>query len=421
MSEIYLDMFIILCLCLLARGILGGRKVYDFPTLMTFVFISFVLPQAVSLVDNPGIVSDSSVEKVMLMTCICLLASWIGFNIKPSSKILKKFSYLIDDKKLFRSGIFLSAIGLLSVVLLQKIDIQIAENSNWTGPATIIYFFGNLRHIGFSILLNLLLRKGNARNLIGALFSLIPVLYMVVVAGRRASAFMLLITIGLNLFYTKKIIPPKLLTISSVVSAALLIPLLGAMRGDFWSLLFSGQVDKIDFFAGINRIVDSGDVLELRNAAMLIEATDVNHSFGLGAGFWNSIVFQYVPGQLLGYEFKQSLQFKDAAEANIINLYGTSFSSGSTVTGMGDSYAEFGFLGCLVFVLIAYGMRHLWLSSLDYFNVYSQTLYIVLVSSALLSVTHGVGTFFQHAIAQMLCVWIVWRYSSAYCRRGYSP
>ncbi|MEO0770914.1 MAG: hypothetical protein AAFY72_16080, partial [Cyanobacteria bacterium J06649_4] len=359
----------------------------------------------------PGIVSDSSVESVLIMTGLCVLMCSLGFALKPRKRILAKLVHAADDKRLFSAGIFLSSIGLASVLLLQSINIQIASNSNWTGPATVIYFFGNLRHVGFAVLLNLTIRKWNALNLMGLAFSLMPVLYMVLIAGRRTSTFILFITIGLTLFYTKKILPARWLVILAVAACAYLIPLLGALRGDFWALLLSGQLSEIDFSSGIDRILLSGDVLELRNAAMSIETVNSTQSFGYGTGLWNDIVFQYVPGQLVGYEFKDSLMFDNALPEDIKSLYGRSFSLGSTPTGMGDSYAEFGFAGCLIFGAIAYLFRHIWVASTYYTSLYAQILYIALISPALIGVTHGVGIFFQHAVLQSFCVWGVWKYS----------
>jgi len=411
MSQIYLDIFIFIGVSLLLRGVIRLRRVYEFPTLMSFIFLSFIAPQAISLVNNPGIVSDDAVQSVLIMSCLCLTMCLLGFALKPNLSVLNKFVYAADDRKLFDAGVVLSSIGLASVVLLQSIDIQTADNSNWTGPATIIYFFGNLRHAGFAILLNLAIRKWNLRHLMGLVLSLMPVLYMVLIAGRRTSTFIFLITIGLTLFYTKKLLPTRWIVLLAVVACAYLIPLLGALRGDFWTLLLSGQFGEIDFSSGIDRILLSGDVLELRNAAMSIETVNSTQAFGYGRGLWNDIVFQYVPGQLVGYEFKDSLSFENTLTADIKALYGVSFSLGSTPTGIGDSYVELGFAGCFIFGAIAYLFRHLWTASFHYSSIYAQILYIGLIGPALIGVTHGVGIFFQHAIIQYICLWSVWKYS----------
>jgi hypothetical protein len=234
---------------------------------------------------------------------------------------------------------------------------------------------------------------------------------MIIVLGRRTSTFILVITVGLTLFHVKKITPPKVISALFVFGSAYLIPLLGALRGDFWELIFSGKISSIDFTLGIDRILMVGDVLELRNAAMMIDVTDLSDHLGYGRGFWNDIVFQYVPGQILGNDFKKSLQFQLSTQSDIVNHFGQSLSSGSTATGLGDSYVEFGFLGCLVFAAIAYLFKYLWASSMFNSSVYSQILYIGLVSPALIAVTHGVGTFFQHAILQFICVYGIWKYS----------
>ncbi|NJL10711.1 MAG: hypothetical protein HC908_12495 [Calothrix sp. SM1_7_51] len=156
---------------------------------------------------------------------------------------------------------------------------------------------------------------------------------------------------------------------------------MGGLRGDIWKILFSGNWSDINFSAGLEDVL-SGRVLELRNAAMLMEAGIKTGKFGYGTGIWNSIIFQYVPGQIFGQEFKKSL-YINLTNYNLGELFGFNISNGSTVTAIGDTFVEFSYLGCLTFAIVSYFFKNLWVSAIIYRSTYSQILYAGLISPVL--------------------------------------
>jgi hypothetical protein len=61
---------------------------------------------------------------------------------------------------------------------------------------------------------------------------------------------------------------------------------------------------------------------------------------------------------------------------------------GLTVTGMGDSFNEFGYLGCLFFAAVGYLFKTLWAAANRPNGIVAQILYIQITTSAMRAATH---------------------------------
>jgi hypothetical protein len=150
------------------------------------------------------------------------------------------------------------------------------------------------------------------------------------------------------------------------------------------------SVRQIQLLANFQHFLNDESVLELRNAALLIEATQRSANYEYGAGYWNHLVFRFIPAQILGDKFKQSLMLhasrdgveRELAAFNYVNP------PGSTVTGLGDSFQQFGYLGCLVFALLAWFFTRLWSAATLPSHAFAQLLYIQSCTSAMRAVTH---------------------------------
>ena len=415
MAEIYYYCFILICIGMLGWGLIRLERVYQYPFFMAAIFVSFILPQAATLIEKQTTVSnitDGGLEKVMLYACMCAAMCWLGYQrYQPQEKWLSKLDIDLNKNKLFQIGCLFLLIGCTCQFLLTKIEIQrSAINNSWTGPATILAFFSGFLVVALPIFLLSALMKPNFINIAMTIVSAAPIMLTIIVSGRRTPTITLLITIGIAYYLTKKYIPPRWIFVAAVIGAVFVIPLLGALRGDFWALLFSGDLQALvdtsnSSLAGVKK----QDILELRNAALIINAVDSNHNYALGTGFWNSIVFQYVPGQIVGFDVKRSLQF--GANFDLKALYGYVIPNGSTYTGLGDSFAEFGYFGCLIFWAIARLFKTLWISMVSRQSVFSALFYIGIVSPAMLGITHGIGVFLQQLIFQVCVMFLVAKYA----------
>jgi hypothetical protein len=78
---------------------------------------------------------------------------------------------------------------------------------------------------------------------------------------------------------------------------------------------------------------------------------------------------------------------------------------------MGDTYNQFGYLGCLVFAVIGCIFKTLWTSLVYRQSIVSSLLYIGLMGPAMVGITHGIGRFLQEFIFQVLVMYLIVRFS----------
>ncbi|WP_198161435.1 hypothetical protein [Picosynechococcus sp. PCC 8807] len=375
------------------------------------IFLSFLVPQAIALTNNPSFVSPQAVDRILIHSCLCVAMCWLGYLFKPKLKWLAKINVPMDIRRLTQAAWVLVLFGRVCSFLLGQITIQTTGAGTWTGPATILLFFSQTSLIGAAILLIVALgdRYRPWVNLLGVGIALWPTLFSVIEYGRRQPTATVLIIIGLGLYFTRNITPPRWLVLGLVILSASLIPLIGQLRGGFWDALFTGNLAINDLRLAFNNLLE-GQTLELRNAALIAEAASRTNQYGYGTGFWNSIVFQYVPGQLVGYDVKEFL-YINLTNFSLTDLFGYDTPTGTTLTGVGDSFREFSYFGCFIFALIAYWFKNLWVAAVSFRSIYSQILYIGLVSPALVGLTHGIGRFLQEAIFQVILITLVSRYA----------
>lgn len=412
MVEVYKYLLILICLGILGWGIIRVERIYQYPFFMGALFTSFIVPQAFALIDNPGQVSKEALERVLFVACLCVGACWLGYEMKPNRKWLAFLNITMDERKLFRAGIVLMLIGWLSNFLLARTIAETDGVLKSGTPATIYYLFTNVSYIAFAIFLLQLFKHPNIGNFIYTLLAgWYP--FQQVLIGRRQPTMTFIIVVGVSLFLIRRYTPPRWAVVTAIVMIGVLIPLFAEIRGEFWNLVFSGNWEQIQSLSQkAFATQQKGEILELRNAALLIDAVERTNMYGYGTGFWDSIVFQYVPAQILGAEFKKSLQFNLFNPDLLKDLYGYSLPKGVTVTAIGDSFMEFGYFGCLILATLGYIFKHLWISSIYQKSYFSRLLYIGLISPSMIAITHGIGRFCQEAIFQVGFVCLV----AYYCR-----
>ncbi|MEP0911405.1 hypothetical protein NDI45_10795 [Leptolyngbya sp. GB1-A1] len=409
--KLYLDFLNLICAGLLGWGLIRPERVYQFPFFMGAIFVSFILPQAISLVDNPGLPDEVALNRVLLMCCLCTAMSWIGYQAQPNQRLLTKLNIPLDKQKLFKAGIFLLVMAYFFNFLLSRTDIQRTDSGTWQGPSTIYIFFASVIYIAFSIFLLYALNQPTLKHWALTAVAAYPILQFIIDAGRRQPTITFLIIIGFSFWFVLRLIPPRWVFVLITIGGLYLIPLIGELRGSFWELVFSGDWQTISDSAreSFNSLLE-GEILELRNAAFLMDAAVKTGQHGYGTGFWNALVFQYVPGQIVGYGLKASLQIQ-LTNYDLTKLYGYIPHSGSTVTGIGDTFVEFDYFGCFIFAIIAYYFKNLWVSAISQRSVVSALLYVGLVSPAMIGVTHGIGRFCQELVFQLFFVGAVAYYA----------
>lgn len=388
------------------------KRMFEYPAIIAFAFGAFIVPQAISLIRFPGQLEESSVDAVLFMGCLCMACAILGYRLSPNAQLRRFFSRPADMNKLFHVGLFFTCCGLYFGWQLSHMEIQFSDFGGMTGKGTIILFFQLLAYPGFAICLFCATRKPTFIKILASLVGSIPLL-QAVVAGRREGAALVALILLVALYYEKKFLLPSYAFPLGILMSALIIPATGTYR------MFAGTgalqaVRQIDFVDNFKRFLNEESILELRNGAALLESTQKSGDYEYGAGYWNHLVFRYVPAQILGERFKESLKIgseKTVSSGSVGIEY--EFATGSTITGMGDSFQQFGWFGCLFFVFMAVIFKSLWVATSRPEAMFARLLYVLTLTSAMRAVTHWTLDFLPGFLYYVIFLGLAMLYAGA--------
>ncbi len=371
-----------------AKVLWHPEKVYEYPQLIAAAFVIFILPQAVSLLRFPGAAPDEAVRRALGMACLCMVAAIAGYTWPKYPPQPCRAPLVLDFRKLLHVGVLFVACGMGFNYALGTMEPDTTEFGGWTGRATLFGFFQQLTYPGFAICLLVCLSKPGVVSVVSAIVGAIVPLQSIAF-GRREPAAAFALIVGLTLYFRFRIRPARWVVVGGIVLGMIAIPATGTYR-QFHLEKDWQNIRQIDFLGNFRQYLNEESVLELRNAAMLIEGTRRNGAYEWGAGYWNHLVFRYVPAQILGQEFKEGLKLKTPVELveRELAVLGYANPVGSTVTCLGDSFQQFGYAGCAFFTAIGLFFRRLWRSAMSGNATFSQLLYIMVCPSAMRAVTH---------------------------------
>jgi len=390
------------------------EKIYEYPYFMAAVFAVFIVPQGISLIRFPGAAGEEQVANVLLMSCLCFGACWAGYRRPPLRSLQQTLGQPINQDRLFLGGLAFIVISFFFNYLISQMTPEETGGSTWTGKVTIYGFFEDLIYPGFAIALSTALRTNRSFAWLAAAVGAIIPIQAAILSGRRENTVQFVLTLALTLYYQKKIKPPRLAIIFSVVFAMLAIPATGTYRSIAAERDWS-QVSQIDLVGNFERYLNSESILELRNAALVMEATRLSDDYEYGAGYWDQLVFRFVPAQLLGKGFKDSLMFKSSDERteNELSNLGYDIPGGSTVTGMADSFQQFGWFGCLFFAALGLLFKTMFRATLQPNATFAQLFYILIGTSAMRAVTHQTIDFLPGLVYYSIFLGLLFLYARA--------
>ncbi|MBE9213410.1 hypothetical protein IQ247_12160 [Plectonema cf. radiosum LEGE 06105] len=404
-DDCLLYVLIIMSIGLIIWGLRYRKRFCQYPFLMGFTFITFLLPQAIGLINNPEVVPQRAVQQTLIMSCLCALMCWLGYQIKIPKKCLQKPSLQVDKNKLKIGAFIYACIGYIFWILVYSRPEAASLNQYWTGIITVYVFFANLLNIGFTILLLETIKQPKISNLLLLFIPSSILMYRVIFAGRRTTMVFIAFSIVCAFYFIKNQTTPRKIIILGLLIGTLII----SSIHDYRMLVRVGEWNKITEINPIQNLQavvkqeNQGMTLELRNAALVIDTVTQTGRYEWGSRYWNTLVFKWIPAQFLGSEFKKQLQLNlDLDYFDIWHqYYGYKHPKGSTSTGIGDSFSQFDYFGCLIFGIFAYFFKYLWYRSCngDYIL---QILYILLIPTAMTSLTHNTANFLPELLYYMI-------------------
>ena len=411
MAEIYLALFILGCISCLGWGLDKMSRIYQFPFFMGGMFVAFLMPQAIALYlsADTKLPNQRALERVLLMSALCVFMCLFSTILPVSPKAAKSWDINLNLKRLFYGGVFLATLGMIFTVLTMRTEYATNAIGQATGLRTIFSTLTYLSMPGFAMVLTVALKRPNALCYAAAAAAAFVPLYRIIVFGRRETTGAFFLTVGLVLFFQKKIKPPRTLAIAAIVFALLAIPIIGQYRAistsGRWDLL--GQLDPLTTFQ--NMVQESNDS-ELRWAALSMDATLNTKQYGFGLGYWNELVFRFVPAQWVGREFKEGLMLP-MQDFSLRELYGYVVNPGFVMPGVGDTFMEFDYLGCVVFLGVGYLYKILWTSATRFGSLSSQLLYISSIPGLLKIVSHGTKSTLADITFNFIFIFCVFLYA----------
>jgi hypothetical protein len=384
MTEILLITFALVCFGLLGWGMRQKGRCYEFPFLAGGTFTSFVLPQLIGLRHNANL-PPGGLDKTIIMSSLCAAMCYCGYRWR--NQPWQSFSWQFNQRKLITASAVLVVIGAYFFFAISRLPEEVREISTWSGLPVAYLFFAQILSYGFALALLLFATTRSKLALAIGMCAAVFYLDRIFLAGRRGVALEFMFVILLCFWFGRRLALPRGVMLAALVIGTLALHSTGDYRAaannredSRWDL-----IKNIAFLENLERQFNQGGA-EMENAVYTIAAVDENTQFDYGAFHWNTLVFNYVPAQLFGPEFKNSLTLP-LAEVDTYMMYGHTPSPGSTFSGMVDAFGSFGYFGCLKFFLIGFILRRLYSAAMAG-HLVPQLLYMLIITDALHAITH---------------------------------
>jgi hypothetical protein len=401
--SLYLTL-LLLCIVIGVEAMRRPAKIYQFPFGAAAVFLGFIVPPLFGLL-KADYLPPWAMERYVFMCILCLAACQLGnsFGVRHPIRIARAVGY--DASKWLVGAAVLISVGGLAY--LKNRSLFSADLDTSTGVMVAVGFFATLLRYGFIMMVVHFLKTGNRYAFVLAGLAAMYYLDRIVFLGRRRDMIEFAFVLAGSIWLVKGRALPRLLVVGAIVLTTLFFASVGFYRSVAVSR--SGErewsrLKEIDLIGTFITTCEEG-TSETIAGIYLTAAVAAEDTYDFGLGYWNALVFGYLPAQIVGPAVKQSfylplLSPKQLAERK----YGFTPSTGSTVTGMVDCFGAFWYFGCLKFFLIAYVMQRLYRRA-EAGNVMAQCLYLFLMTSALHAITHSTY-WFLNAWIQIAFFWL---------------
>jgi hypothetical protein len=379
--------FSLVCLGLVTAAVVRPRLIYEYPYFMAAAFTVFILPQAYALYRNDW--GGVYLHMTLLMCLLCLVCCWLGYQRRPHAALVQKLNIPIETGRFLAGGIVLVLIGWYFTYKFGTLPEEDAS-SMMTGIGTIYLFFGGFVYPGFAICFYCVLKKRWITAWLATAVAAVIPLQAAVFYGRRESTVLFCMSVGLGMFFIKGKTAPRWAIVAAILGAMLFIP----STSEYRQLAKEDPLEafrEINFTESFRDALDPDALSELKNATVLIAATEATGDYAYGAGYWNELIFRFIPAQFVGRDFKNALMIggerRDPSDF-VEDVLGFRLPLGMTVTGIGDSFNQFGYFGCLFFAALGYLFKTLWVAANKPNGTMAQILYIQVTTSAMRAATH---------------------------------
>ena len=379
--------------------LLNKTRVYEFPFWAGLFALGWLYPQMIGGYRNIDTYPDHAYSNAVLFASLCTLALWGGhiWGIRRNST---KRSWLEDDfeiSKLVVVGSILCVTGFFFQWKLSSLPEEMLAKSQWSGAAVKYLFLASIFQFGFLTLWLIYLSRGNlfVPNLLAFIIpSMLLLLNAAVLNGRRAGMMNLVAYVLVSLWFVRRWMMPRWILMVGLVLGLTLVNAIGTYR----NMIQNNEIPLIQRIelaskASISEASsrdEGGAKAEFDNYVYCRQVYAEEGRYDWGLMHWNKLVFNYVPGQLVGRGIKDSLMLPvDDYGMDLANKrYGHHYFTGTTATGYKDAFLSYGWFGFLKFGVIGWMMGVLYRHAMMN-NFLGQLLYAYLLTAAMHAISHG--------------------------------
>lgn len=398
-------LFVVLTIGIFLLEFVRPSGYLQLPFMFSAVCLGWVIPQVIAIREDQ--IHEADLAVFNLMATLCLLMTLAGWRLAlsrqnvASNRIPVRGSF--DQRRMGRATALLTVIAIIAMGAVAMRPLEERLSTMPTGPVTILLFIANIKVLSLGFSLILFLRRPIAGNVL--LLSLNCLIYMplVILYFRRASMAEFAQAIVIALWFARGYLVSRSVIAAGLIGATLLVFSTGKLRDlargsgdDEWTIPNITDIADIDFLSYFRTEGAVAAAPEVLNAVNLVRLADFG-GFTLGAETWNRFIFQFIPAQVVGDGLKASLMVNTALRERLLYEMNHNIVNGSTYTGIGTAYLEFGLLGAIYFFVWAYILGRFWVHATKG-DIWSQGLYISCLVPALITLTHHCGLFLNSLV-----------------------
>ncbi len=361
--------------CMFAVISVARRRgtIFEFPFLISASTLGFILPQALTCCFKRDLVADDAYFITMIHGIICHVMGYVGYYSYKTPPFAERPAPL-DPYRVFHIGALQIFAGVTAYILL---DIYVYKepfglfassgmySTQWEGLVVAIEFFCKMVFPGSMMcyFAMLAMRRPAVHHwIIFAIGMFYPAL-TILLLGRRTSVMMVAGIFILPLFYVRKSVPKGWVVFVGAIAMAMLVFLLPAYRKYFAYDADKSEIFKINPITVVQRSLEGKETLEIPFQMHTVGGVFETGRYGWGVDFYNTIIKGFVPAMIVGRERKNNLFLPGAEpQESAAMVYGRAHSGREYLSEQGivDSFWEFSFGGCFLFLFAGIITKHLY-------------------------------------------------------------
>ncbi len=367
------SVYFIVCMFAVISVARKRGTIFEYPFLISAATLGFILPQSLTCCFKRELVADDAFFVTMIHGIISHVMGYIGYYSYKTPPFETRPDPL-DPRRIFHIGALQILAGIIGYILM---DIYVYKRpfglfattgmytTKWEGAVVAMEFFCKFVFPGSMMCFFAILAMRRVHPMHWVIFAIgmfYPVL-TIVLLGRRASVMLVAGVFILPLFYVRRTVPKGWLVLTGAIVMGLLVSLLPAYRKHFAYDADKSEILKINPIKVVQKSFEGRETLELPFQMHTVGGVFNTGRYGWGVDFYNTVIKGFVPAMFVGRERKNNMFLPGAEpQESAATIYGRAHSGREYLAEQGivDSFWEFSFGGCFLWLVVGMACKHLY-------------------------------------------------------------